>query len=633
MRKYLILLVFLLVSCSRTELMDDYVTDEIEPNSATYEANEIEEGQVYRGKIDKPEEDEGADTDLFKIWKPAGTLIKFVFESESDDFQFYVGHSDIAGHGEFVVADAPGKFEAEFITSVDGWQYFEIGDRRNTSEEENFLSGFIYYFRFSSTHLCDREFDELRSGEKKTLTFDNSDSKSLLFSPVIEENGYFQLDIDSVNMLTDKAMFILNCDSGEPVAGNDDESYYDNLLDPLIYSTFTRDGNYLGVVTRLLSDLRNSGSEEFSLSLKKQSKNEELESNNFYNYANMTGFEEVDGTLKKTSDLPDTDWFRFNTFKGQIINVDVTAGEGESFDGQIWTGSYTVTGSTIIPLRFSRLSSENTHHLNMLMPFSGSVYLMLEGDDLQYDFSVTKTDEIKNLLSFNGKVSETLETTDCKWDFYKWNMPETGSVFEINALGKTSAAGFHVFSSDLLPYAFVEPSENTRFFVHRYSKTEELTLGLYYKSCDQNSDNSMVLHIFPVEENFHKWENGYSEDPVIYDGDGIYQGFIDTDNYFIENSFDIEVPRDGTLYLTTAPGGNMLKYGIDTVISLYKGPYFVIDNDEMIDFLNFNRYSRLTWDVKKGEKYTVKVSPYMTESSNIEAMNVTGNYILDIRIK
>jgi len=65
----------------------------------------------------------------------------------------------------------------------------------------------------------------------------------------------------------------------------------------------------------------------------------------------------------------------------------------------------------------------------------------------------------------------------------------------------------------------------------------------------------------------------------------------------------------------------------------YKGPHFVIENDEMIEFLKFNRYSRLTWDVKKGEKYTVKVRPYMTESSNVEAMNITGNYILDIRIK
>jgi hypothetical protein len=76
-----------------------------------------------------------------------------------------------------------------------------------------------------------------------------------------------------------------------------------------------------------------------------------------------------------------------------------------------------------------------------------------------------------------------------------------------------------------------------------------------------------------------------------------------------------------------------MSYNIDTVIYLFKGDYLVDENDEMIDFMKFNRYSRLTWDVKKGEKYTVKVRPYMTESSNIEAMNVIGNYILDIRIK
>ena len=611
--------------------MDDHVIDEKEPNSATYEANEFEEGNIYRGEIGLLED--GADTDLFKIWKPAGTLIKFVFESDSEDFNFYVGHSDGAGHGEFVISDAPGRFVAEFITSVDGWQYFEVGDRRNTSAEEYFYSGFTYYFRASSTHLCDKNFDEIKVDGIKTFSFDSSDSKSIIFKPVFETNGQFQLDIDSVEFLTDKAMFVLDCDSGEPAAGNDDESFYDNLLDPLIYSGFMKDGNYLGVVTRLLADLRNSGNEEFTLSLKKQLENEELEANNFYNYSNLTGRENVTGKLKKRGDDSDSDWFRFDFFKGQILNVDVAAGAGESFDAQIWAGTYPVTGSTIIPLRFSRISADETHHINMLMPFTGSAYMLLEGNDLEYKFSVTEIDDTETLLSFDGKVSRTLETTDCRWDFFKWNMPEEGSVFEINALGKASPAGFHIFTSDLLPYAFVEPDENTRFYLHRYSKTEEITLGLYYKNCNQDSENSMNLRIVPVEENFHKWDNGYSEAPVIYDGDGIYQGFIDTNNYFIENSFDIEVPRDGTLYLTTAPGGNIMEYNIDTVIYLYKGPYLATENDEMIDFLKFNRYSRLTWDVKKGEKYTVKVKPYMTESSNVDAMNITGNYILDIRIK
>lgn len=633
MKKLLILISLFFLSCVRKELIDDHVINEVEPNSATYDANEIEEGTIYRGEINALAEGDGADTDLFKIWKPAGTLIKLVFESESDDFNFYVGHSDIAGHGEFVISDAPGRFEAEFVTSVGGWQYFEVGDRRNTSAESDFLSGFIYYFRASSTHLCGKELDVLSVDDVKTQSFDNSNSKSVLFKPVFEDNGHFQLDIDSSNLITDKAMFILDCDSGEPAAGNDDESFYDNLIDPLIYSTFTKDGNYLGVVTRLLSDLRTTGTEEFTLSLKQQSETQELEANNFYNYANRTSWSEVEGKLEKSSDMPDPDWFKFDVFKGQILDINVSAGKGGSFDGKVWVGSYPVTGSTIIPLRFSSLSSDETHHLNMLMPFTGSAYLLLEGDNLDYELNVSVDTEIEELLSFDGTVNKKLISDDCSWDFFKWKMPEKGSVFEINALGKSSQVGFHVFTNALLPYAFVEPAENTRFYVHKYSRTEEVSLGLYYKNCDQNSDNSMVLRIFPVDENFHKWDNGYSDEPVIYDGDGVYQGFIDTDNLFVENSFDIEVPRDGTLYLTTAPGGNLLEYNIDTVIYLYKGPYLVLENDEMIEFMKFNRYSRLTWDVKKGEKYTVKVRPYMTESSNIEAMNITGNYILDIRIK
>jgi len=631
MIKSLIFLTFLLISCSRTELVDDHIIDEIEPNSATYDANEVEEGKIYRGRIGKLKEE--SDTDLYKIWKPAGTLITLTFESDAEDFQFYVGHTDGAGHGEFVISDAPGRFETEFVTSVNGWQYFEVGDRRNTSAEIDFIYGPSYYFRVVSAHICDMEVKEIEIDNTLNENFKNTDSKSFLFKPIFTSNGYFQLDVDSLDLQTDKAMFLIDCNSGEPAAGNDDESYYDDLIDPLIYTSFLKDGNYVGVVTRLLSDLSMTGVEEFKLSLKKQNEFEELEANAFYNYSNVTGREKVVGSLEKRGDDQDIDWFKFDFFKGQVFSIDVTAGTGESFDAQIWAGAYPVTGSTITPLRFSRLSSKENHHLNMIMPFTGSAYMMLEGDDLEYEFDVNESDNVEPLINFNDKVLKTIETTDCRWDFFDWNMPESGSVFEIDVIGKTSPAGFHVFSSDLLPYAYIEPDENSRFYLHRTPKLEHATFGFYYNNCDQNSNNSMTLRINPVAENFHKWTNGYSDDPVIYDGDGVYQGFIDTDNYYIENSFDIVAPKDGTLYLTTGPGGNLLEYNIDTVIYLYKGPHFVIENDEMIEFLKFNRFSRLTWDVKKGEKYTVKVRPYMTESSNVEAMNIIGNYILDIRIK
>jgi len=631
MTRYFLLILFLMASCSHSELLDEYVRDETEPNSATYEANEIEEGFVYRGKIEKLEE--VADSDLFKIWKPAGTLVTLVFESDSEDFQFYVGHSDAAGHGEFVISDAPGRFVAKFVTSVNGWQYFEVGDRRNTSSENEFYSGFTYYFKASSSPICNFEADTLEFDESLTLNFHNDSSESYFFRPIFNTDGSFQLDVDSVEFLTDKAMFVIDCNSGELAAGNDDESFYDNLLDPLIYKRFAKEGNYIGVVTRLLADLRSSGEEEFRLSLKKQKDSEELEANNFYNYANVPSWENVKGKLVKNGEYPDEDWFKFDFFKGQIINVDTFAGDGVSFDAQIWVGTYPVTGSTIIPLRFSNLSANEDHHLNMLMPFTGSAYILLEGESLEYEFSVSEGEEIETLMNVDGQVVETIESQDCSWSFFKWNMPEDGAVFEIKAFGKTSPVGFHVFNSDLLPYAFIEPDDYPHFFMRRSDKTEFLTLGLYYKNCDQNSENSMALRITPVDENFHEWENGFSDEPVVYDGDGSYQGFIDTDNYFIENSFDIVAPKDGTLYLTTSSDGTLMEYNIDTVIYLYKGSYLIDENDEMIDFMKFNRYSRLTWDVKKGEKYTVKVRPYMTESSNVQAMNVTGNYILDIRIK
>ena len=87
--KYFRFLLFLplVLGCEHTKYIDsaEYIY-EAEPNEATYQALEISEGSIYAAEITKPKEN-SADTDLYKIWLPSGTLITFEFESREKNFE------------------------------------------------------------------------------------------------------------------------------------------------------------------------------------------------------------------------------------------------------------------------------------------------------------------------------------------------------------------------------------------------------------------------------------------------------------------------------------------------------------------------------------------------------------------
>jgi len=440
-------------------------------------------------------------------------------------------------------------------------------------------------------------------------------------------------------MVSDKFTFVLNCDAGRVVSGSDDEDYYSNLMDPLIYSVFEKNLKNMIVTGRLLTDLSSSGDEDFTLSLIRQPMNTELEPNNLYSSANIVTSDRMEGELSKEKRLilgelvEDQDWFRFDLLRGDIIDLFINAGNGGTFVSEIWAGSYTETGTTIIPLRFNRLSGDETHRINMLMPFSGNAYLILEGTDVPYSMDIAINDSIDRMLTFEGKASETVDAPDCGWRFFEWTMPETYDFFEISLESSKGKAGMHIFDSRYRPHIFMEPYETNRFFVHRYENTERLFFGLYFDQCEQETGDVMELKILARKEDFFEWDESGRTFPVKYIRNGSYQGFFDTDELFVKNVFDIEIKEDGILYLQTGPSRKTTGFDIDTVITLFKGYEKVGENDDAVTFINYNKYSYLRHSVKKGERYTVQVMPFMTESSHIPSMNIAGHYILDIIIK
>ena len=632
-----LLLIQILFACERTKYIDsvEYIR-ETEPNGEFFQAIEISEGNVYAGEIARPENN-SADTDLFKIWLPAGTLITFEFESSENDFEPYIGHTDNLGNYAFAVFKVPGKRRAEFVTSADGWQYFELGDKRNTGEEKK-VGGFKYYFRTITSHICDVEnYEKIESNSTVERVFSPSGKQIDILEPVFEKNGIYQINIDTKNMRSDKFSFLINCGSREVVAGNDDEDYYSNKIDPLIYSRLEGNLRHLLVTARIVLDLDETAEEFFSISFKQQQRSEELEPNDTFNYANIVDFTNISGYLDKEKknilgeESDDEDWFRLEVEKGDIVSVKITPKNPNPFIAEIWGASYNITGNGLIALRASMLSGMETHNINMLSPFNGEMYLDLLGSDVPYTLEISRDNKIETFDSSEGDLE--IELPDCGWKFFKWNADKEKNLAEITLSVPENLAGLYIFDRDLMPFAMPEPAGTLRFFSRKYELTETLVFGLYIGECEQDSGQKLTLSIEESVSKPEKWSGGTDKTPVKITADGAYFGYFDTDSDFYENTFQFTAERDGTVYITTSPDRESTGFDIDTVMTLLHKDKVLAESDDMIQTIHFNKYSFIAQKVKAGETYTIKILPFMSESSNISAMNITGHYILDLYLK
>ena len=626
--------------CSHERYSDphEYVR-ETEPNEMLYNAFGIEEGSVYEGSIAEPGGDV-PDTDVFKIWRPVGTKIFFEFESQDAAFKPYIAHTDGLGNYTFATFDSPGRYVVEFIASTGGWQYFEFGDRRNTHSDTEPVGGFDYYFRVLTNYICDEpEYMRLKDGETADLEFRGPDEPVKVLELDFSEPGYYQMNLDSHEPGSDSFAFVLDCESGEVVGGGDDEDFYSDKLDPLIYASLYPVSRNLLVIGKVLNDFREPAPEGFSVSFKRQPEHEELEPNDIYGYANIITSDSLSGTLAGdrtgtaggTAD--DEDWFRFIIERGVLISISVTPDSEEPFLAEMWAASYPLTSGGAVPLRANRLSGMETNIINMVMPFSGSLYFDLVGRGVGYSLDIKRGGEIP-VLEFDGSGNAETEagSADCGWRFFRCVLPDAAERYEITlGSSENGAVGMHVFDSSLLPYAYLGPAGSVKFFARRSGRTESLLLGIYINRCEKNSGETLNLSVRASESEIRDWTQDTDKTPVRAVVGGSYRGFFDTNRDFYENFFEIEIEKDGILYAETSrdPGN---PFDINTVLTLFQDGAVVAESDDMIETISFNKYSYVSKSVKKGEKYLLKVTPFMSESSNISAMNIVGSYILDIGI-
>lgn len=123
-----------------------------------------------------------------------------------------------------------------------------------------------------------------------------------------------------------------------------------------------------------------------------------------------------------------------------------------------------------------------------------------------------------------------------------------------------------------------------------------------------------------------------NRDKTVIEEGTLYKGFLDSSAAVLKNEFNFTAEREGFIHIQTHRWDELSPFPMDTFLEIRKSSgESIVSNDDMDSIFRKNKYSSVGFDAKKGESYTVIVSPYMVEGvSDPTLMNIYANYILDI---
>ncbi|MCK5807347.1 hypothetical protein KAH37_00025 [bacterium] len=617
------------------------VINEVEPNNDYGHANgEIIPGTVYSGNIAK---NSLPDEDFFSIDVEAGELYTIRLETDSNSpmtpevlisstyFSYY-----------WIVSGSKTTFTVPVLE--DGKLFLRISEMKNDDKEDETIyggPGYSYWFTISRDSFCNKEYDDIGTDESVDFSLDSGTMHYLSFTPRSGWHGIESWCGDKSE--SDTWLTLFNCTSKLVIAGNDDRDAMSSLFNPWIYREFKNEQNMVLITSPIKQDLRNTTPFQCTVKTVAQKQKEELEPNDTFQFANQIEQSVISGYLEETNHIiegvrqHDADFFRFDTEKKQMVTIDIDANQTTTIVTELWHFSYNYTSGYYIPLKFNSLSGEGdtSYRLKTFTPFTrGITYLKLQGKDNNYTISTTTTPVS---IEREGAFEETFDSDKCSGVVIKWDAPDSPyKAHFISSASGENLAGLYIFADDGSPYTRLDDpnllsADITLFKLHT---GKSWYIMLFPLTCADPDNVALSLSVvidkpeqidipFTVDKNETEAEVNQT-----------YRGFIDSDNYLIENLYHFTVTNDGILTILTAPDFAEGEENLNTVIRLYdeKGEK-VDENDNTIYNLWYNRYSQLILKVKKGEKYTLSVKPFMDDSSHIPSLNISTHYILDMKLR
>lgn len=647
------LAVLLLLSCEK-EKWPVAEHPEEEPNGDPQSATYLAEGITFEGTIDDSRPG-GEDSDYYRLSGHAGFIYRVEFKTLDPSFKARVVATDDYGEIKQLVFSHDTDTVAEFFEPFEGMLYLVVVDALADGAESPLIPhewrDGRYWLRITKRWACDYPtVGTLTEEEALTLDLAAPQGQPRLVEMTTTQN-YYGITLTSQDTNFDKKMVLFDCLTGSVVAGSDDLDHESGLNDPYLYE-------YLGgvrddrlVVENWIDDLTWTHSDAASLTLTRHAPAQELEPNDRFMYANVFDPAGTTGTLDAAQKMiegvmqSDRDVFKREVIRDAIVRFEVAFEKTGSMAVELWSSSVDAGGYTMVPLMTTALSGAagDIRPLTAFLPFTGTLYLSLQGTDIPYSFSQTADEEPVTLgpLGIHEERSVACESLFFAWDFPTdplWEVPSAADAVRISARSDGTGVTLRVFDEHRLPmlaFAGTGIAGEQAFYLPRLSERSSLLLGVTPEKCDGATGALVTLSV--EEAPFMIEEPDFTKADTVIDAipGTTYIGWFDTDILLVENRWRFTPERDGTLFLMTTPMSERNKTGVDTVIRLYEEGKDepVAMNDDMIESLPFQNYSFVRATVTKGANYTISVKPFMDDSSNIPAMNIHANFGLDIRFE
>ncbi len=605
----------------------------------------LEEGRTLEGTLD-PCLAGKSDTDVFFLWGHAGFVYRVEIETKEEGFSPLVTVADrylplrtiYPRGGTRVTVDLYAPFESPLYLGVS-----------ESSPRKACLSRWEdgrYWLRVTKQWLCTRaSAGTVTPTAPATLDFSSSPYGVRMLSLDEWSQGPTGIALVSDLPTSDKKMMLVDCLTGEVLAGSDDLDADAGESDPYLYEQLGGAHDLRLVAERTVEDLRKEPlpPDRVTVTFTPHAIGEELEPNDRFIYANRFDSLGTRGTLDTEAKVIEGEWqadrdiFRIEATRGAVVAFSLLFEKAGEVSASLWASSAEAGGYTLFLLRRVSFSASAgaTYRLEAFLPYTGTLYLLLQGSDVPYSFFYEERmpgDE----AAASGETEMSLDA--CGGAYLRWSFPFLVNAVRIGISSNEPLPLVQVFDHDELPFlqfSAAEESGTPVFYLTRLSEQSHLLLEVVPENCAEPEGKTAILAVEPVPLVIE--EPDFTVPGVVVEAvpGTTYVGWIDTDVPIIENRWRFVPERDGTLFLLTTPIRERNATILDTVIRVYENEESlpIAENDDLIESLSFHNESFLRVPVAAGHVYEISVKPFMDAASNIEAMNIHLNYGLDIRFE